>query len=247
MSVNLFLLSTSRVYGGGFLEFARDEFVDFLAGQRSIVFVPFARADPAEYTSVVAQELSAFGVEVRGIENLDASTAQQSIASAEVVLVGGGNTFRLLKRMQSLDLLTPIRERVASGGLKYVGSSAGTNMACPTLRTTNDMPIVQPDSFDAIGLVPFQINPHYMDADPTSTHMGETREQRIREFLEENDVSVLGLREGAWVRRSDGRLTLGGVASARLFQRGADPRDFAPGSDLSWLLGARMHFDRPLS
>lgn len=108
------------------------------------------------------------------------------------------------------------------------------------------MPIVQPVSFDAIALVPFQINPHYLDADPGSTHMGETREQRIREFLEDNDVCVLGLREGAWLRRTGQRLVLGGVASARLFQRGPDPRDIAPGTDLSWLLDARMRFDTPL-
>lgn len=246
MSVNLFLLSTSRLHGGGFLEFARDELLDFVTGQRSIVFVPFARLDAAAYTASVAEELGAMGVEVRGLDGLDAAAAQRRIASADVVFVGGGNTFRLLKRLQSLHLLTPIRERVASGELKYVGSSAGTNMACPTLRTTNDMPIVQPESFDAMALVPFQINPHYLDADPASTHMGETREQRISEFLEENDVCVLGLREGAWLRRSDNRLVLGGVATGRLFQRGVEPRDVEPGTDVSWLLTTRMHFDTPL-
>jgi dipeptidase E len=118
-------------------------------------------------------------------------------------------------------------------------------MACPSLRTTNDMPIVQPPSFEALGLIPFQINPHYVDADPTSTHRGETREDRLVEFLQENDVAVLGLREGSWLRRVGPSLTLDGVAGGRLFQRGAEPRDYQPGDDLSALLDLAPRFDSP--
>ena len=120
-------------------------------------------------------------------------------------------------------------------------------MACPSLRTTNDMPIVQPPTFEALGLVPFQVNPHYLDPDPGSTHRGETREQRIAEFLEENDVAVVGLREGSWLRRRGSSLQLGGIAGARLFRRGEAPREFEPGADLSWLLEAEPRFDTPAS
>jgi dipeptidase E len=118
-------------------------------------------------------------------------------------------------------------------------------MACPSLRTTNDMPIVQPPTFEALGLVPFQVNPHYLDADPTSKHRGETREQRIVEFLEENDVAVVGLREGSWLRQCGPSLQLGGISGARLFRRGEPAREYAPGADLSWLLDAEPRFDTP--
>jgi dipeptidase E len=123
-------------------------------------------------------------------------------------------------------------------GLPYLGASAGINIACPSIKTTNDMPIVQPASFDALGLVPFQINPHYLDPDPGSRHMGETREDRIREFLEENDVAVVGLREGAWLRIEDADGQIGGAAGARVFRRGREPEELAPGASLESLLSA---------
>src|SRR6185295_14640441 len=128
-------------------------------------------------------------------------------AAAEAVSVGGGNTFRLLDTLQRSGLLGPLRLRVLAG-MPYVGASAGTNIAAPTIKTTNDMPIVQPASFEALDLLPFQINPHYLDADPASPHMGETREERLREYLEENQAPVVGLREGAWLDRDGARLTL---------------------------------------
>jgi dipeptidase E len=120
--------------------------------------------------------------------------------------------------------------------MPYAGASAGANLACPTIKTTNDMPIVQPPSFDALGLVPFQINPHYLDPDPGSTHMGETRETRIREFHEENATPVVGLREGAMLRVEDGGVWLKGVAGARVFRRGQDPVEAQPGSRLDELM-----------
>jgi dipeptidase E len=126
-----------------------------------------------------------------------------------------------------------------------MGSSAGTNMSCPTVRTTNDMPIVEPPSFEAFGLIPFQINPHYLDPDPASTHMGETREERIVQFLEQNDVAVLGMREGAWLRRQGSALALGGTTGARLFRRDRQPEEFGDGADLSFLLDLAPGFDQP--
>jgi dipeptidase E len=121
--------------------------------------------------------------------------------------------------------------------MPYLGSSAGSVIAAPTLKTTNDMPIVRPESFDALGLVPFQINAHYFDADPESKHMGETREERLHEYLEENDVPVVGLREGAWLRVAAGEVRLGGRAGARLFHRGADPLEVQPGRPIPLAAG----------
>jgi dipeptidase E len=160
-----------------------------------------------------------------------------SLASAEAVFVGGGNTFRLLRALQSTGHLEALRARVAAG-MPYMGASAGTNIAAPTIKTTNDMPIVQPASFDALGLLPFQINPHFIDADAASRHMGETREERLREYLEENEVPVVGLREGAWLRREGATLRLEGRNGARLFRRGEAPEELAPGAALDRLLVA---------
>jgi dipeptidase E len=151
------------------------------------------------------------------------------------VFIGGGNTFRLLKALYDHDLLGVIRERV-SRGMPYIGSSAGSNIAAPTIRTTNDMPIVQPPSFDALGLVSFQINPHYLDPDPNSTHKGETREERIIQFLEENETPVVGIREGAMLRIENGKTQLRGSTGARIFRRGHEPVETVPGDYLDELV-----------
>jgi dipeptidase E len=243
MGAQLFLMSSSRVAGGEYLEFAREALHEFLGDSRTVYFVPFAIADYDRYTSDVSAALDYFGVRVVGLHTVDARAA---VESAEVLFVGGGNSFRLLKRLHELELIEPVRRRVRSGALRYIGASAGSNMACPSLRTTNDMPIVQPRSFEAFDLLPFQINPHYADTDLSLTpHMGETRETRLREFLEENDVPVVGLREGAWLRRAGSAVSLGGVAGARLFSRAAEPNELPPGTDLSWLLDSPARFDVP--
>lgn len=241
-TAELLLLSSSTVYGAGYLEPAEDALSEFLGHRRTVHFAPYALADHDGYTARVQAALARLGLFVVGLHRL--ANPAKAIESAAVLFVGGGNSFRLLKTLQQLGLLDPVRRRVEAGALRYLGSSAGTNMACPSLRTTNDMPIVQPESFAAFGLVPFQINPHYLDPDPSSTHMGETRERRIAEFLEENDVPVLGLREGAWLRRRGPHLLLGGQAGARLFRRGNAPEELQPGTDLSWLLDASSRFDQ---
>lgn len=229
----LLLLSNSTQHARGYLDHAFEELLSVLDGARRVLFVPFALHDRAGYTAKFRERMTAAGIETDEL-TADATGARR-VEAAEAVFVGGGNTFRLLKTMQDLDLIGPLRER-ALEGMPYLGASAGINLACPTIRTTNDMPIVEPRSFDALGLVPFQINPHYLDPDSGSTHMGETREQRIAEFLEENERVVVGLREGGWIRVSGDRAELGGANGARLFRRGAPAEERAPGDSLADLL-----------
>ncbi len=244
-SHELLLLSSSVVHGGSYLEYAKNEISEFFVSHRSLIFVPFASHDHSAYTTRVAAAFADMNIAVAGLHTFDDPLA--AIEHAGALFVGGGNTFRLLDSMQKLRLNAPIRQRVESGQLRYMGASAGSNLACPTIRTTNDMPIVQPPTFDALGLVPFQINPHYVDPDPDTTHMGETREMRLTEFLQENDVSVLGLREGAWLRRTGNQLMLGGTTGARLLQRGREPVEYDKGADLSHLLATAPKFDSPIS
>jgi dipeptidase E len=221
--MRLLLISSSNVHGYGYLDHAEPELRALLEGRR-VAFVPFALQNHDAYTAKVRDRLAQMGldvVQVRGRAEID---------SAEAIFIGGGNTFRLLKRLYDEGLIDAIRNRVRNHGVPYVGSSAGTNVATPSIRTTNDMPIVYPPSFDALGFVPFQINPHYLDPDPNSTHKGETREERIREFLEENDTPVVGLREGAMLRAADDVVTLVGEKPARIFRRGLEPVELPPGS-----------------
>jgi dipeptidase E len=166
-----------------------------------------------------------------------AGGAVPAVEQAQAIFIGGGNTFRLIDALWRDRLIEPIRTRVRAG-VPYIGTSAGSNVACRTMRTTNDMPIVQPPSFDALDLVPFNINPHYQDPTPGSTHMGEAREQRINEFHEENTATVVGLREGAWLLVDAARVMLEGTTGARIFRRGQSPEEFSPGARLDFLLNA---------
>lgn len=230
---HLLLISTSTVHGTQYLEHARDELVALLAGCRRVLFVPFALKDRDAYAAKARAAFDEMGFDLDSIH--EAAAPRKAVEDAEAVFVGGGNTFRLLDALYRLDLLTALRERVAAG-MPYSGASAGANLAGPTIRTTNDMPIVQPPSFDALGLVGFQINPHYIDPFPGSTHMGETRETRIREFHEENDTPVVGLREGAMLRVDGPRVSLVGAAGARIFRRGQEPVEVVPVALLEGLL-----------
>jgi dipeptidase E len=222
----LLLISSSVVHGHGYLDHSEAAIRELLSGCRSIAFIPFAQHDHAAYTQTVRERFAQMNFEVTQVENA------ADIGSAEAVFIGGGNTFRLLRELYRRELLDAIRQRVA-GAMPYIGSSAGTNVATPSIRTTNDMPIVYPPSFEALGLVPFQINPHYLDADPNSTHKGETREDRIREFHEENETPVVGLREGAMLRVEGATVTLTGDRNARIFRRGQEPEEVPPGTQLT--------------
>ncbi|MGI5163636.1 dipeptidase PepE [Spirillospora sp. CA-253888] len=234
--MELLLLSNSTQHGHGYLEHALDTVTAFLPEGGTLAFVPYALADHDAYTDVVRKALAPAGITVEGVHT------GPVLRRADAVFVGGGNSFRLLRDLYATGLRGELRAAVAAG-LPYMGASAGTNMACPTLRTTNDMPIVEPPSFEALGLIPFQINPHYLDPAPGNTHMGETREQRLTEFLECNDVPVLGLREGTWLRVSGERATLGGALPARLFRRGQAAEELASGTDVSHLLATKPGFD----
>ena len=222
------LISNSTLYGSGYLDHAEEEIRTFLPGVRNVLFVPYALYDRDAYAAMAQERFERMGY---ALDSIHASDPQEAVTHAEAIFVGGGNTFRLLKALYDTDVLHLIRQRVLEG-LSYIGSSAGSNVAGPTIKTTKDMPIVQPPSFDALGLVPFQISPHFQDPDPNSTHMGETQEERIRQFLEENETPVFGLREGAMVRVEKGTMILKGSSGARIFRKGVEPVETLPGDSL---------------
>jgi dipeptidase E len=229
----LLLLSNSTNHGQGYLDHAMPAIRARLGTARRLAFVPFALRDHARYVARAAARFAPEGIEVVGVTPDEAG--RRAVEVADAVFIGGGNTFRLLDVLQRSSLLEVIRHH-AQAGLPYLGASAGTNVATPSLKTTNDMPIVQPARFEALGLVPFQINPHYIDPDPSTTHMGETREERIREFHEENDTPVLGLREGSWLQVDGAEGWLRGPRPARLFRRGHHPLEIEPDAALEALL-----------
>ena len=227
------LISNSTVYGGGCLDHVESEIKSFLASARRVLFFPFALHDRDAYTATARNRFCAMGYSLESAHQT--AVAQKAVEETDAIFIGGGNTFRLLKALQDLDLVEAIRRKVSSGA-PYIGSSAGSNVAGPTIKTTKDMPIVQPRSFDSLGLVPFQISPHYLDPDPNSTQMGETQEERILQFLEENDTPVVGIREGAWLLCNDGTVTLKGQTGARIFHRGHAPVEVTAGTEISKLI-----------
>ncbi|OEV04123.1 dipeptidase PepE [Streptomyces oceani] len=239
--MKLLLLSNSTQHGREYLAHALDTVTGFLPEGGRLAFVPYALSDHDAYTAQVRKALEPAGITVRGVH--ESSAPVDELHACDAVFVGGGNSFRLLAELYATGLRQAVTEAVR-GGMPYMGASAGTNMAAPTLRTTNDMPIVQPPSFETLGLVPFQINPHYLDPDPGSTHKGETREQRLTEFLEENDVAVLGLREGSWLRVTGDRARVEGARPARLFRRGTPPEELPADTEVSELLRHSPRFDR---
>jgi dipeptidase E len=221
--MGILLASNSTQHGRGYLDHVEAEIRRLLGPVRRVLFVPFALFDRAAYAAKARARFEAMGYA------LDALEAPDQVESAEAVFVGGGNTFRLLKALQDLEVVAALRRRVAAG-MPYLGSSAGSIVACPTLQTTKDMPIVQPRSFAALGLVGFQISPHFLDPDPASKHMGETQEERIITYLEENPTPVVGLREGAFLRVEGASILLGGEGGARLFRRGHPPAEVSAGT-----------------
>jgi dipeptidase E len=234
--VRLLLLSNSTNPGEPYLGWPEAHLRDFLRGARRVFFVPFAgvRISWDEYAEKVRERFAAAGAET--VSAHQAKSPMDALAEADAVAVGGGNTFHLLKHLRESGLLGAIAGRVGAG-MPYVGWSAGSNVACPTIRTTNDMPVVEPGSLSALDLVPFQINPHYTDA-TLAGHGGETREERILEFLEVNQGTVVvGLRESSLLRREGTSLLLQGNRGARIFRKGSEPEEVPPGASLDGLLG----------
>jgi dipeptidase E len=226
------LISNSTLYGSGYLDHAEPEIRSFLGDVKRVLFVPYALFDRDKYAATAQERFQTMGYKLTSVHA--AANPVAAVNETDAVFIGGGNTFRLLKALYDFDLLDAIRNRVSSG-MPYIGSSAGSNVAAPTIKTTNDMPIVQPPSFNALGLVSFQINPHYLDPDPNSKHMGETREERLIQFLEENDTPVIGLREGAMLRIENGETILRGSSGARIFRKGMEAIETSPGARLDSL------------
>ena len=232
----LLISNGSELIGDNPSEFFHDSLKDFLGTSvKRVLFVPFAAVmrTEDEYRDKVRKHFGPHGYEVESLHG--AADARAAVEGADAIAVGGGNTFKLLRGIYEAGVLELVRERVGAG-MPYVGWSAGSNVACPTIRTTNDMPIVEPPSFDALNLVPFQVNPHYTDYHPPG-HMGETRDERLAEFVHVNPgVHVVGIREGTMLRVEGEVIKLLGGKSARYFIKGAAPRDLAPEESFDFLL-----------
>lgn len=233
--MNLLLISNSTNAGEPYLKYPIQEIAKTLKGVTEVVFIPYAAVTFSydEYERRVQERFNEIGIKVSSVHR--ALNKRNFVRHAQAIVIGGGNTFALLKKMQEEDLLDMIYRRVKAG-IPYVGWSAGSNVTCPTICTTNDMPIVQPASFRAIGLVSFQINPHYLDANPEG-HAGETREQRINEYLEANRSRyVVGLREGCMLRLVDDSIELIGNRPMRIFKKGQPTYEVQPGENIDFLI-----------
>jgi dipeptidase E len=234
--MKLLLLSNSTNAGGIYLDHARQYIKKFLGDRPvKVLFIPYAAVTFSyeEYETKVREKFNETGHELESIHRYN--NPVRAVENAEAIAVGGGNTWKLLKTIQEEKLIEPVRKKVFSG-MPYIGWSAGANVACPTLRTTNDMPVVQPYSFNAFNLVPFQINPHYLDVNPAG-HAGETREQRIMEFIELNpEIYVIGLREGTMLLIENNSVKLIGPGKARIFKKSSDPVEISSENDISYLL-----------
>ena len=235
--MKLLLISNSTNPGEEYLGWPRNEIKLFLenAGVKKVLFIPYAGVS-LSYDTYVAKVKAVFnqlGFELYSIHH--EADPVHAVAEAEAIAVGGGNTFHLVHELHRTGVMQAMRGR-ALAGIPYMGWSAGSNVACPSLRTTNDMPIIEPSSFECMGLIPFQINPHYLDAHPEG-HGGETREQRIEEFLAINpDLWIAGLREATSLIYENGHLKLVGRHSMRVFRQGTNPREVEPGSDVDFLM-----------
>ncbi|WP_306564693.1 dipeptidase PepE [Flavobacterium lindanitolerans] len=232
---NLIIASTSTLHNGGYLEYLLPELSIHFKNVSELVFIPYARPSGIshdEYTEKVRQAFSKINIKVKGLHEFE--DLKEALKQAEGIFTGGGNTFLLVTQLYRHDLMTLLSETLKKG-TPYLGTSAGSNITGLTMQTTNDMPIIYPPSFQTLGMIPFNLNPHYLDPDSNSTHMGETRETRIKEFHQFNTLPVLGLREGSWLEVKNETITLKGNLKARLFRQNQQPEELESGSDLSFL------------
>jgi len=219
----MIVASTSTLFGGSYLSYLKEELKELYRGVEEIVFVPYARPSGIswdDYTKIASNFFKSLGISVKGIHEFE--DFEQGIHSARGIFVGGGNTFVLVKKLQETGLMTLIANRVEQG-TPYLGTSAGSNICGPSMKTTNDMPIVMPPSFDCMNLIPFGINAHFLDADPDSKHKGETRDTRIKEYHIYNKDIIIGLREGSWLAVYGNKIQLKGDLSAKVFKPGEMP------------------------
>jgi dipeptidase E len=232
---NIIIASTSTLHGGDYLAYLLPELKIHFKDCNTILFIPYARPSGIshdEYTAKVALAFAKIKIAVRGIHEFE--DAGIAIQNAEGIFTGGGNTFLLVSQLyknKAMDILA----NTLKNGTPYLGTSAGSNICGLTMQTTNDMPIIYPPSFQTLGLVPFNLNPHFLDADEQSKHMGETRETRIKEFHAFNSTPVLGLREGSWLAVKGKQILLRGSLSARLFKQNQIPIELESGTDLSFV------------
>jgi len=229
---SILLASTSTVHGGTFLSYLSKQIEKLFSETDEVLFIPYARPNGIshdEYTEIAFKAFSEVNKKIIGIHTF--KEPENAINNAKGIFVGGGNTFLLVSQLYNFKLMQSLRD-VIFKGTPYLGSSAGSNLCGMTMKTTNDMPIVYPSSFKTLGVIPFNINPHYLDPDPSSKHMGETRETRIKEYLTQNNIPVIGIREGSWLRVTGDSIILRGENTARIFEHGKDPKEVTPGSDL---------------
>ena len=226
---NLIIASTSTIHGEKYLNYLKEELYTHFSNISELLFIPYARPGGIshdKYTAIANEFFNTIGVKVKGIHEFN--TPKDAIKNAEGIFTGGGNTFVLVKQLYHFDILSLLKQAILDG-TPYLGSSAGSNICGLTAHTTNDMPIVLPKSLKTLGLVPFNINPHYLDPDPNSKHMGETRETRIKEFMNYNPQPVVGLREGSWIKVNGDDMVLGGQLNARVFASLNEISEVAPG------------------
>ncbi len=232
---NCIIASTSTLYGSEPLAYLQDTLINLYSGIEEILFIPYARPGGIshdEYTIGINNIFKKINKRIVSVHMF--SNPIEAIKSAKGIYTGGGNTFLLVDQLYQNKIIEPLKKAIHSG-VPYLGTSAGSNICGLTMKTTNDMPIVYPPNFATLGIVPFNINPHYLDPDPNSTHKGETRETRIKEFHNLNPQPVVGLREGSWLKVYDNKITLEGNLSARIFEKGKAPYEIETGSSLSGL------------
>ncbi|WP_316634278.1 dipeptidase PepE [uncultured Flavobacterium sp.] len=232
---SIIIASTSTLHGGSYLEYILPTLESHFKNCKSILFIPYARPSGIthdEYTEKVTQSFASINISVKGIHEFE--DAENAIKNAEGIFTGGGNTFLLVTQLYKNNIMQVLAETVKNG-TPYLGTSAGSNICGLSMQTTNDMPIIYPPSFQTLGLIPFNLNPHYLDPDDQSQHMGETRETRIKEFHAFNSIPVLGLREGSWLEVKGDKITLKGSLKARLFKQNENPEELETESDLSYL------------
>jgi dipeptidase E len=234
MSKKIILASTSTLYSGDYLAYLLPMLKVHFDSCKTLLFIPYARPSGIshdEYTKKVASAFAKIDISVRGLHEFD--NPIEAIQKAEAIFTGGGNTFLLVSQLYKTKVMTTLKE-VIEKGTPYLGSSAGSNIAGLTMNTTNDMPIVLPESFQTLGLIPFNLNPHFLDANEQSTHMGETRETRINEFHTVSTIPVLGLREGSWLEVYGNDIVIRGNLTARLFRQNETAAEIESGENLNF-------------